>query len=197
MRDATSAAPRIPFRRRRILIRPAYQLRVAVLILLGILFYSGLLGFLLFYPLMAEFEAAGGEQQFRLAELVLSLHMRFWPAVLVVAVLVAAHSLFVTHRVVGPAYHLGRVMRELGEGKLSARARLRRFDQLKELETVLNALGENLEREAHGRVDRMARLRAAAGILAAELRGAEALPPGARQAMAELERLTAPPTGTA
>ena len=90
------------FRRRKVLIQPWYQLRMAAIILLSIFAYSLLLGFLMFYPLYNEFAAsANPDQQFWIARQVLELHKRFWPAVLVFAVLVAAQSIFVTLRVVG------------------------------------------------------------------------------------------------
>ncbi len=188
MSDATA---RVPYRRRKILVQPAYQLRAAAVILLAILFYSGLLGVLLFYPLMVEFDAAGSsQQQLWIANQVLELHTRFWPSVLVIAVLVAIQSLFVTHRVVGPAYHLRRVMQGLGEGRFDVRAHLRRFDRLKDLEAALNSLGESLQRREQAVAEREVRLRAEVAVLTSELSGAEASP-AARQAARVLERLTA------
>ena len=188
MSDATA---RVPYRRRKIMVQPAYQLRVAAVILLAILFYSGLLGVLLFYPLMVAFDAAGSsQQQLWIANQVLDLHTRFWPSVLVIAILVAIQSLFVTHRVVGPAYHLCRVMQGLGEGRFDVRAHLRRFDRLKDLEAALNALGESLQRREQAVAEREVRLRAEVAVLTSELSGAEASP-AARQAARVLERLTA------
>ena len=60
------------YRRRKILIQPGYQLRVAATVLLCIIGYSLLLGFLLFYPLHQQFAAsASSEQQFWIARQVL------------------------------------------------------------------------------------------------------------------------------
>jgi HAMP domain-containing protein len=197
MSDANGSLPRTKYRRRRILVDPAYQLRVATIILVGILFYSGLLGFLLFYPLMQEFDVAtSAQQQFWIAQQVLDLHARFWPSVGVVAVLVAIQSLFVTHRVVGPAYHIRRVVNGLAAGAFTMRVRLRRFDRLKEVEAAVNALAERLEADARARAERDERLRAAVGALAGEVGGA-GRSPGAQDAIAELRRLTADPDRTA
>ncbi len=189
MSDPTA---RVPYRRRKILVDPPYQLRVAGVILLAILFYSGLLGFFLFYPLMMEFEAAGdSQQQLWIANQVLELHMRFWPAVLVVGILVAVQSLFVTHRVVGPAYHLRRVLQGLGEGKVGMRAHLRHFDRLKDLEAAMNALGDRLQEREESRARREAALGAAVTALAEGMPGT--LPPAMRQAIEELQRITEAP----
>jgi hypothetical protein len=189
MRNATTP---VPYRRRKILVDPAYQLRVAGLVLLAILFYAGLLGFLLFYPLMLEFEAAADSpQQLWLATQVLDLHKRVWPGVLVVGILVAVQSLFVTHRIVGPSYHLRRVIEGLCEGKVAMRAHLRRFDRLKDLEAALNALGERLQEREDSRAGRDTALRAAVTALADGAPGS--LPPAMRQAVEELERITEAP----
>jgi methyl-accepting chemotaxis protein len=185
MNQATAG---VPYRRRKILVEPGYQLKVAALVLFAILFYAGLLGFLLFYPLMLEFDAAGTpQQQLWIANQVLELHMRFWPGVLVVGVLVAIQSLFVTHRIVGPAYHLRRVMRELGEGKFGARAHLRRFDRLKDVEAALNALGESLQRREQTRA---AELHKAVNTIKGGMEGL-AVPAELRSAVEDIERLAA------
>jgi methyl-accepting chemotaxis protein len=156
----TAQAPK--FRRRQILVSPGYQLRVAGTVLLCILCYSMLLGFLIFYPLQQEFDAAvNSEQQFWIARQVLDLHMRFWPSVLVVAALVAIQSVFVTHRIVGPAYHIRRVLTDLASGQLARRVRLRRWDRLKEIEQAANGLAETLEWEAQERANRRDEARAA------------------------------------
>lgn len=179
------------FRRRKVLIQPWYQVRVAVTILLFILAYSLLLGFLMFYPLQYEFAAsASPEQQFWIARQVLELHKRFWPAVLVVATLVAVQSIFVTHRVVGPAYHVQRVMEGFAAGKYEMRAHLRRWDRLKELEMAVNALGETLVQRETDRRERAGRLRAAVADLKRGSGGTSA-PPGVQQALVELERILA------
>jgi HAMP domain-containing protein len=193
MAERASADNQPKFRRRTILVRPAYQLRVAVTILAFILAYSLLLGFLTFYPMQQEFAAsASPEQQFWMARQVLALHQRFWPSVLVVGILVAVQSVFITHRLVGAAYHIQRVMEGLAAGKYEMRARLRRGDRLTELETAVNGLGDELLQREHARMDRMARFRAAMEDLKAGLKGAT-LPPPVQKTIGEIERLTVDP----
>lgn len=188
MAEAAPTAHAPKFRRRTILVQPAYQLRVAGTVLLCLVGYSMLLGFLIFYPLQQEFDAAvNSEQQFWIARQVLDLHMRFWPSVLVVAVLVAVQSVYVTHRIVGPAYHIRRVLTALADGQLAQRVRLRRWDRLKEVERAANGLAEALEREAKGRSARRSEARSAlAEARAAESEGS---PAALRGALDRLERL--------
>lgn len=189
MAETSVTKDRPKFRRRRILIRPGYQFQVAATILLFIVGYSLLLGILIFYPLQQEFAASVSlEQQFRVAHQVLDLHRRFWPSVMVVGILVAIQSIFVTHRVVGPAYHVQRVLEGLTAGRYEVRVHLRRGDRLQELETATNALGEALLQREEASSAQMARLRAAIEDLRAALR-AVILPARVVQALNQLEGL--------
>jgi hypothetical protein len=195
---AESAVPksRPKFRRRRFLIRPGYQLQVAATVLLFIIGYSLLLGILIFYPLQREFAAsATQEQQFWIAHQVLDLHKRFWPSVMVVGVLVAIQAIFVTHRVVGPAYHVQRVLEGLTAGRYEMRVRLRRGDRLRELEAAVNALGEDLLKRAQVNKEQAERLQAAVRELRAAL-PAVVLPAPAEQALIQLDGLLLDHTGT-
>lgn len=179
------------FRRRKVLIHPGYQLRVAATILGFIVAYSLLLGFLLFYPLYLEFAGkATPEEQLWIAREVIDLHSRFWPSVLAVGILAAAQSIFVTHRTVGPAYQIRRVMEGLAAGRYEMRARIRRWDRLKELEIAVNALGDALQQRESARGGQVQRLRAAVAALQSGASGL-ALPPALQQRLAEIERIAA------
>jgi hypothetical protein len=191
MAEAAIAENRPEYRRRKILLRPGYQLRVAATILVFIVGYSLLLGFLIFYPLQQEFAiAANPDTQFWIARQVLELHKRFWPSVLVVGILVAVQSVFVTHRIVGPAYHIQRIMEGFTGGKYDMRAHLRRGDRLKELETAVNTLGDALHQRETARHERVAHLREAAAALQSEASGVT-LPPRVQEKLGELGRIVA------
>ncbi len=187
---AETAVPehRPRFRRRNFLLRPGYQLQVAAAILLFILAYSLLLGFLIFYPLHQAFMGtADSEEQLWIAREVIDLHKRFWPSVLVVGILVAIQSIFMTHRVVGPAYHVQRVLEEFATGNFALRVHLRRGDRLKEVEAAVNTLGEAMLRRAQAQQLRAERLRAAAAEFRSGMGGA-VLPESVQRTVAEMER---------
>jgi len=191
MAEAAMATKRPKFRRRKILLRPGYQLRVAATILVFIVGYSLLLGFLIFYPLQQEFAiAANPDTQFWIARQVLELHKRFWPSVLAVGILVAVQSVFVTHRIVGPAYHIQRIVEGFAAGRYDIRAHLRRGDRLRELETAVNTLGGALHQRENARHERVARLREAAAALQAEASGLT-MPPRVQEKLSELGRIVA------
>jgi methyl-accepting chemotaxis protein len=180
-------------RRRKILVRPRYQLLVAATILVFVVGYSLLLGVLIFYPIQREFAAARTqEQQFLTAYQILDLHKRFWPAVLGVGILVAIQSIFVIYRVVGPAYHIQRVIEGFTAGQYGMRVRLRRGDSLREFATAVNSLGESLLRREQASIESAAQLRVAVRELRAAL-PTVALPEPIQKAMGELEGLLAEP----
>jgi methyl-accepting chemotaxis protein len=189
MKETGAVSTKPMFRRRKFLIQPAYQLRVAAVSLLCILTYSALLGLLIFYPLYQEYMAAAGpEEQAWIARQVLYLNDRFWPSVLLVGLLVAIQSVFVTHRVVGPAYHLRQALERLTAGNLAERAHLRRFDRLKEIEVSVNGLAEALERAAVERERERERLLAALAAVRPALAD-PGVPTPLRQGIQELDRI--------
>jgi HAMP domain-containing protein len=189
MGDAPVAQEKPRFRRRKILVQPGYQLRVAATILVIIFAYSLLLGFLVFYPLHLQFSSVTSrEEQFWFAREIIDLHKRFWPSVLVVGVLVAIQSIFVTHRVVGPAYHLRRIIEGFTAGRFDMRAHLRRWDRLKELEAAVNTLGEALLRRKNVEQECLARLQGAAAVLKGGLSGSTPAPQ-VQEAVEEIGRV--------
>ena len=187
------AKNRPEFRRRKILVRPRYQLLVAATILVFVIGYSLLLGVLIFYPIQREFAAARTqEQQSLTAYQILDLHKRFWPAVLAVGILVAIQSIFVIYRVVGPAYHIQQALEGFAAGHYEMRVRLRSGDRLRELATAVNALGESLLRREQASTESAAQLRVAVEDLRAAL-PTVALPEPIQKAVGDLEGLLAEP----
>ena len=188
---ATQKWPR--FRRRKIVLQPAYQIRLAVTILMFVVAYSLLLGFLIFYPLFEQFNAmASPEEQIWIAREVIDLHKRFWPSMAAVGILVALQSFFVTHRLVGPAFHIQRILGEFAAGRYATRVVLRRRDRLKELEAAVNALGEALLQREEAQRDREAHLQATVAAVRAQSSGLT-LPPSLSEALDDLEQIAARP----
>jgi methyl-accepting chemotaxis protein len=54
-------------------------------------------------------------------------------------------AVFYTHRIAGPAYRIQQDLRKIGQGILTTRVRTRRSDQLKDLESEINRVAEELE----------------------------------------------------
>ncbi|MBI5167310.1 MAG: methyl-accepting chemotaxis protein [candidate division NC10 bacterium] len=134
------------FRRRKILIKPSYQLRSALTVILFLVIYSLILGFLIFYPIQQELSTGASlEEQARVSHQVLQLHKRVWPGVLIVAILVGIQAIFASHRIAGPLYRVEKALEDLIAGDFKQRIRLRRRDQFREFEGLINQLAEHLE----------------------------------------------------
>ena len=111
-----------------------------------LLFYSVIFGIATYYPLVRELEEATHfEDQARVATVMLGLEETVWPALILVLVLVFIGTILFSHRVTGPIYRLERAIEEFVSGNLKERIRLRKTDEFKEIETMVNKLAEYLE----------------------------------------------------
>lgn len=134
------------FRRRKKLIKPKHQLKLACFVVIFLLIYSLIFGLAIFYPLAAELRGPGGvEDQARVAFVVLGLHETIWPALVFVLALSFVGTILFSHRVAGPIYRLEKAVEQFLRGDFSGRIRLRKTDEFKEIETVVNGLAEFLD----------------------------------------------------
>ena len=115
------------FRRTRFLI-DEFQYRILFLhvlyfVALILVFTSAIFG-----PLIMDLQsgALSFAERHAVANQFLSLHSRIWPAVLILFVLLSAHSVFVSHRIAGPLYRFRKVMKTVASGDLSIGSRFAR-----------------------------------------------------------------------
>ena len=146
------------FPRKKKLINPRYQLKFAFLVVFLLLFYSLIFGVAIFSPLALDFhESADAEDQARVAFVVLGLHETIWPALLSALVLAFFGAILYSHRIAGPLYRLKMSVDEFMEGKFQP-IRLRKTDEFKEIEPMINRLAEYLataqsaDAALHGRI---------------------------------------------
>ena len=124
-----------PYRRRRILI-DAFQYRL----LLANLVYSGTI--VLVFALVEPYA-------------------RLWPALFIVLVLLAFHSVLLTHRIAGPLYRFRSVLRAVAEGDLSVLVRIRPTDYLTREADLLNEMIAALRQKISSVGEQSVALRAA------------------------------------
>ena len=119
-----------PYKRRRILIdRLQWQLLGITLVYLAAtaLMFSAAL----FAPLIWELRGNQSSiEQAAAATEFLALHRRFWPALIVTFAALSIHSVFTSHRIVGPLYRFRVVFGEVAAGNLVPWVGLRRRDFL-------------------------------------------------------------------
>ncbi len=137
----------MPFlRRRNYLIDKHFQLKHLLITLILVALFVLILLTTIFLPYVFElFSDVPLSEKAKAADVALVLHQNIWPGVGVAAVFIAVASIFITHKVAGPVYALKRVMREIAGGNMRVRAKLRKGDDLKDMETALNEMTESLE----------------------------------------------------
>lgn len=102
----------------------------------------------LFVPLdiVVFYTGPAAEKQAAVAQL-RTLGIRVWPAIFLAMLVSGLLSVYITHKFAGPMYRFEQTVKEIAEGDLSVRIRLRKGDDFTQLESLLN--------KAFGRVDAM------------------------------------------
>jgi len=129
-----------PYKRRQILVdRFQYQL-----VLINLLYFLAILlifSAALFVPLIIQLESSTPlSEQEVVASQFLSLHARVWPALLIAFLLLAIHSIFVSHRIAGPLIRFRNTFKAVAAGDLSVRVTIRKHDYLGSEADILNEM---------------------------------------------------------
>lgn len=148
-----------PWRRRRFYVH-GIQRKYVFLSLVPLVISSLLIIALLFVPLdVLLSSSASATVEKTVAQDLQALGIRIWPAIFVAMVVSAFLSVlvtvFITHRFAGPLYRFQQVIDRMAAGDFSSGFKLRKGDDLVEMETALNRAIQNLAetvQEARGRV---------------------------------------------
>lgn len=139
-----------PIRRRRFYVH-GIQRKYVFLSLVPIIISAFLIIGLLFLPLdVLLFSSAPEAAKEAIMEDLRALGFRIWPAIFLAMLVSASLSVFVTHRFAGPLYRFRQLVDQMAEGDLSARFKLRKGDDLMDLETAVNRAIESLAATIHG-----------------------------------------------
>jgi len=180
--------------RKRILL-DEFQYRLLAFNLLYFFILLVVMAAFLFVPLMIKLDnsALPLDDRQEVASLILSLHATLWPVMGVIFVLLAIHSVIVSHRIAGALYRFRAVFQSLALGNFTMRATLRKRDYLlkeaAELNAMIEAVGDRLvgmKRDCAGLQERLNGLK---GSL--RRGGAESSPPELAAVEEQLERLRA------
>jgi len=133
------------WRRRRLIISPV-QHKLMLMNAMYFVAFILLMAVALFWPLSQSLNEETSEfVRSELGRVILLLHKRFWPAALAIFALALVHAAVISHRIAGPLHRMITDMKEVGEGNLAKRIRLRKNDYLKEEADILNGVIDNLE----------------------------------------------------
>ncbi len=121
------------------------QLQIAVEIILHVLVFYALLITILFVPPFATWlsDHALSTHQNIFAEL-LEINADKWPFLILALLILSLFSVLFSHRIAGPIYKLGNVLRKYSDRDLKQRATLREHDLLHKLVDPTNAFRQTV-----------------------------------------------------
>jgi methyl-accepting chemotaxis protein len=130
-----------PYKRRQILV-DRFQYQFLLINLLYFLTILLIFSAALFLPLIIQLKSSTLSQpeQEAVAIQFLALHARVWPALLLAFLLLAIHSIIVSHRIAGPLLRFRNTFRVIGTGDLSVRVTIRKHDYLGNEADILNEM---------------------------------------------------------
>jgi methyl-accepting chemotaxis protein len=135
-----------PYRRKQYFIHKKIQIKYALLTVSLLVLYTIILLTAIFGPyIMALFSDVPFSQKSEAAEVLLLLHKYVWPGIGFVIILFGILSIFITHKLAGPVFVFERMTRNIAAGDLTVRAKLRKGDDLHDLERNFNQIADNLE----------------------------------------------------
>ena len=134
------------FRRRHFIINKDLQFSLLTISIFYLLLFLVVVGSILFIPVMLELDRVdyASEQAVQAASKILYLHSKFWPAVLLVLVLICLHSIRTSHKIAGPLYRFDRLYESMKEGNLPKKVTLRKGDYLRNEMENINEMLESL-----------------------------------------------------
>jgi methyl-accepting chemotaxis protein len=147
------------FNRRTYVVRKKLQFTLMLVSFGYVILFFAAMGAYLFIPLMMDLDNAeiGSSNALAASLRILYLHERFWPALIFSFLVIASHSIFISHKIAGPLHRYDNVIKTIKEGNLPAPIRIRKRDYLSDemesinemLERLREKLGEIQEAQAH------------------------------------------------
>lgn len=135
---------RQPVRRRRFYVH-GIQRKYIFLSLVPLIISAFLIVVFLFIPLdVLLYSSAAPAAKEAIVQDLRALGFRIWPAIFLGMIISAFMSVFVTHRFAGPLYRFHQVVDQIAAGDLSGQFKLRKGDDLGELEMAMNRAIESL-----------------------------------------------------
>jgi len=121
------------------------QRRLAFIVVINALLYIGLLALFIFAPLAYRIYSGGVTPEIQeSANAFLALHEHFWPAILLVLIVVGFHSIQLSHRLAGPVYRFRQTLRQMRKGDFSDQIVLRKKDFFSEMMDEMNETNRTL-----------------------------------------------------
>ncbi len=119
------------------------QGRIAFIVVINALLYIALLALFIFAPLAYSIYTDEVTPEIQeAAKAFLALHEHFWPAILLVLIVVGFHSIRLSHSLAGPVYRFKQTLRQMQKGNFSIQITLRKKDTNRRLSADMADLKE-------------------------------------------------------
>lgn len=124
------------------LVNRSHQYRFLATILIYNLIVVGFLAIVLFVPDIIKMQDQNLSIEVRAmaADKILTLHSRIWPTIIALICFMGLHSLRMFHRFIGPLYRFTMAFKEVRDGNLDYRVKLRKMDHLHQEAAMLNEM---------------------------------------------------------
>lgn len=134
------------FFKRKYIVDPKLQITILVSSLGYVVFFMIILAVALFMPLLMQMNQLhpNAWRSSEAAKHLVYLHQWLWPACLIGLIIVAIHSIGVSHRIAGPLYRFRNVFAAMGDGVIPKPTRLRKGDLLHSEMDAVNDMLESL-----------------------------------------------------
>lgn len=122
------------------IINKSHQYRFLALILIYIIIITGVLVSVLFVPdiMRMNDQSLSIEARAAAADNILMLHYRVWPVIIALICVISLHSIRTFNRFVGPLYRIDLTFRDVRNGNLNNKIKLRKGDFLLQEADVIN-----------------------------------------------------------
>jgi methyl-accepting chemotaxis protein len=139
-------------RRRKYIVDKKLQYRLLAYNGIYFIVIVAVIGMALFIPLASQLSSPDltPRQQGETADIILYIHAVFWPAVLLLLCVLAAHSVLISNKIAGPLHRFQRMFERITKGDLSATIKIRKGDYLLAEQTKIAQMIEALRTRIEG-----------------------------------------------
>lgn len=135
-----------PYKRKQHFVNKKLQGKYIILTMSLLVLYTIALLAAIFAPaVISLFSDLPLSEKAAAAEVLLLLHKYIWPGIGLIILLFGVLSIFITHKLAGPVYVIERMARNMADGDLTVRTKLRDGDDLDDLAGHMNQLADNME----------------------------------------------------
>lgn len=133
-------------RRRTYLIKTGLQLRYMGIIVTTMFFVAVFVGWIIYHTSWSSISNTPDLSIDKLADIFDYVNKLLIQWIVLIIILIALISIFVSHKIAGPVYHLEKTAQIIASGDLTQIVKLRHGDELIDLQNVFNTMTESLRK---------------------------------------------------